>query len=55
MTAEEALREIWKLIGEMIEVITNYELSHPANQVNPDISEDINHVSYEPEQMGYNK
>lgn len=55
MTAEQTLEKVWEIVGELVDVIVDYNLSHMKQPEYENASEDIQHVGYTQEACGYNK
>lgn len=55
MTAEQTLEKVWEIVGELVDIIVDYNLSHMEHPQDKNISADIQHVGYSQEACGYNK
>ena len=55
MTAEQTLEKIWEIVGELVEIIVDYNLSHMEQTESKNISEEIQHVGYDDAQCGRDK
>ena len=55
MTAEQTLEKVWEIVGELVDIIVDYNLSHMEQPQDKNISADIQHVGYDEEQCGRTK